>query len=237
MSVTVHHGDCLDVMRGMADNSVDAVVTDPPYGWSFMGRDWDQDVPGPEYWREALRVLKPGGHIVACCGGTTYHRLATAIEAAGFEMRHRLVYMRSMAEKYRDLWEAFAEAQRAGVMAMLDDMAAGGAVSWLYGGRSVKVTEILPGLRSALKVAEEPAVLARKPLSESTLVANHERWGGGPAECGSLWRPPRRPGLLPLDRHPRRVGSDTRPVRPDGQERAAVREAEGARRLRPGHVP
>lgn len=55
----LHHGDCLDVLRGMADNSVDSIVTDPPYGLSFMGKKWDYDVPSVDVWRECLRVLKP----------------------------------------------------------------------------------------------------------------------------------------------------------------------------------
>lgn len=55
-------GDCLDVMRGMETNSIDAIVTDPPYGLKFMGRKWDYDVPSVEIWAECLRVLKPGGH-------------------------------------------------------------------------------------------------------------------------------------------------------------------------------
>ena len=62
MSYEVIHGDCLEVMRGMADNSVDAVVTDPPYGIEFMGKRWDYDVPSEAIWRECLRELKPVGH-------------------------------------------------------------------------------------------------------------------------------------------------------------------------------
>lgn len=86
----VIQGDCLDVMRTLGDRSVDAVVTDPPYGFSFMGKSWDHGVPGEPYWSEALRVLKPGGHLVAFGGPRTYHWLACAVEAAGFEIRDSL---------------------------------------------------------------------------------------------------------------------------------------------------
>ncbi len=64
-NATLYHGDCLEVMRTLPDFSVDAVVTDPPYGLSFMGKKWDYDVPSVEVWAECLRVLKPGGHLLA----------------------------------------------------------------------------------------------------------------------------------------------------------------------------
>jgi site-specific DNA-methyltransferase (adenine-specific) len=87
MNYQLHHGDCLEVMATMADNSVDAIVTDPPYGLSFMGKNWDHGVPGEAFWREALRVAKPGAHLLAFGGTRTFHRLAVAIEDAGWEIR------------------------------------------------------------------------------------------------------------------------------------------------------
>ena len=84
---TVHHGDCLEVLRTLPDCIVDAVVTDPPYGLSFMGRKWDYDVPSVDVWSECLRVLKPGGHLLAFAGTRTQHRMAVRIEDAGFEIR------------------------------------------------------------------------------------------------------------------------------------------------------
>ncbi|MDZ5787735.1 site-specific DNA-methyltransferase [Stenotrophomonas maltophilia] len=89
----IHVGDCLEVMRGMADNSVDAVVTDPPYGLSFMGKRWDYDVPSTEIWVECLRVLKPGGHLLAFAGTRTQHRMAVRIEDAGFEIRDMIAWV------------------------------------------------------------------------------------------------------------------------------------------------
>jgi site-specific DNA-methyltransferase (adenine-specific) len=89
----VHHGDCLEVLRTMPDASVDAVVTDPPYGLSFMGKRWDYDVPSEEIWRECLRVLKPGGHLLAFAGTRTQHRMAVRIEDAGFEIRDMIAWV------------------------------------------------------------------------------------------------------------------------------------------------
>jgi DNA modification methylase len=86
-------GDCLEVLRTMPDASVDAVVTDPPYGLSFMGKAWDYDVPTVEAWREVLRVLKPGGHLLAFAGTRTQHRMAVAIEDAGFEIRDMIAWV------------------------------------------------------------------------------------------------------------------------------------------------
>ena len=90
---TLHQGNCLDVMKTMADNSVDAVVTDPPYGLSFMGKKWDYDVPSVEIWAECLRVLKPGGHLLAFAGTRTQHRMAVRIEDAGFEIRDMIAWV------------------------------------------------------------------------------------------------------------------------------------------------
>jgi site-specific DNA-methyltransferase (adenine-specific) len=91
--VNLHNGDCIEVMRSMPDNSVDAVVTDPPYGLSFMGKKWDYDVPSEEVWRECLRVLKPGGHLLAFAGTRTQHRMACRIEDAGFEIRDMIAWV------------------------------------------------------------------------------------------------------------------------------------------------
>lgn len=93
-SVTaIHCGDCLAVLGGMADDSIDAVVTDPPYGLSFMGKKWDYDIPCVDIWRECLRVLKPGGHLLSFAGTRTQHRMACAIEDAGFEIRDMIAWV------------------------------------------------------------------------------------------------------------------------------------------------
>lgn len=93
MSNVIHHGDCIDVMRTLPDNSVDSIVTDPPYGLGFMGKEWDALPPGLEWAAECLRVLKPGGHLLAFGGTRTWHRLALSIEDAGFEIRDSIAWM------------------------------------------------------------------------------------------------------------------------------------------------
>src|SRR5215207_99431 len=91
----VLRGDCRAVMRGMDANSVDAIVTDPPYELGFMGKSWDKSgiAFDPATWAEALRVLKPGGYMLAFSGSRTYHRMACAIEDAGFEVRDQIMWV------------------------------------------------------------------------------------------------------------------------------------------------
>ena len=93
MSCAIHNGDCRDVLRTLDAESIDACVTDPPYGLSFMGKGWDRGVPGVEFWAEVLRVLKPGAHLLAFGGSRTFPRLAVAIEDAGFEIRDTLSWL------------------------------------------------------------------------------------------------------------------------------------------------
>ena len=92
-NATLYHGDCLEVMAGLPDASVDSIVTDPPYGLSFMGKRWDYDVPSVDVWAECLRVLKPGGHLLAFAGTRTQHRMAARIEDAGFEIRDMIAWV------------------------------------------------------------------------------------------------------------------------------------------------
>jgi len=86
-------GDCLEKLKELPDNSVDSVVTDPPYGLSFMGKKWDYDVPSTDIWKECLRVLKPGGYLLAFAGTRTQHRMAVRIEDAGFEIRDMIAWV------------------------------------------------------------------------------------------------------------------------------------------------
>lgn len=116
MAYELIQGDCLDVMRSMPDNSVDSVVTDPPYGLAFMNKEWDK--PGVAYqvdlWHEALRVLKPGGHLLAFGGTRTYHRMAVAIEDAGFEIRDSLMWIYGSgfpkSHNLKDDWQGWGTA-------------------------------------------------------------------------------------------------------------------------------
>jgi DNA modification methylase len=91
--VDLFNDDCRNALKELDDNSVDAVVTDPPYGLEFMGKHWDYDVPGTDIWQEVLRVLKPGGHLLSFGGSRTYHRMAVAIEDAGFEIRDQIMWL------------------------------------------------------------------------------------------------------------------------------------------------
>jgi len=89
----LHFGDCVEVLASLPEASVDAVVTDPPYGLSFMGKRWDYDVPSASMWTQCLRVLKPGGHLLAFAGTRTQHRMAVRIEDAGFEIRDMIAWV------------------------------------------------------------------------------------------------------------------------------------------------
>jgi len=86
-------GDCRDVMVQLPENSVDSIVTDPPYGLSFMGKGWDHGVPGVDFWTLALRVAKPGAYLLAFGGTRTFHRLAVAIEDSGWEIRDTIMWV------------------------------------------------------------------------------------------------------------------------------------------------
>lgn len=91
--ITVCHGDSLEVLRELPDDSLDAVVTDPPYALSFMGKDWDSLHPDPKIWEQCFRVLKPGGHLLSFGGTRTWHRLTCDIEDAGFEIRDSIAWL------------------------------------------------------------------------------------------------------------------------------------------------
>jgi len=86
-------GDCLDRLKDLEDNSVDSIVTDPPYGLSFMSKKWDYDVPSTFIWEECLRVLKPGGHLLSFSSARTYHRMVVNVEDAGFEIRDQIMWV------------------------------------------------------------------------------------------------------------------------------------------------
>jgi DNA modification methylase len=114
MKYTLLQGDCLERMKEMPDNSVDSIVTDPPYGLSFMGKKWDYDVPSQDVWRECLRVLKPGGHLLAFAGTRTQHRMAVRIEDAGFEIRDMIAWVYGSgfpkSHNLKDEWQGWGTA-------------------------------------------------------------------------------------------------------------------------------
>lgn len=160
---TVYHGGCIEVMRTLPDSSVDSIVTDPPYGLGFMGKAWDALPPGIEWARECLRVLKPGGHLLSFGGTRTWHRLAVAVEDAGFEIRDSIAWMYGSGfPKSHDVSKGIDKAN--GVDAITAPATA--------------ATKQWQGWGTALKPAFEPVVVARKPF-KGTVAANVQTWGVG----------------------------------------------------------
>jgi DNA modification methylase len=187
----VLHGDCLDVLKTLADNSVDAVVTDPPYGLSFMGKKWDYDVPSVEIWAECLRVLKPGGHLLAFAGTRTQHRMAVRIEDAGFEIRDMIAWVYGSGfPKSHDVSKAIDKAAGAKGHDSIGFNVAG--IGESNGGskfrsdhpdyvKPIGITEAArhwQGWGTALKPALEPITVARKPLI-GTVAENVLAHGAG----------------------------------------------------------
>ena len=191
MKATLYRGDCLNVLASMEPESVDAIVCDPPYGLGFMGRAWDALPPGVDWARLCLRVLKPGGHLVAFGGTRTVHRLATAIEDGGFEIRDLVSWLYwSGFPKSLDVSKAIdreAGAERE-VLGFRDGTATRETCGDVEGkGFGPVVTMTAPateaakkwnGYGTALKPAQEPAVLARKPLC-GTVAATVIKHGTG----------------------------------------------------------
>lgn len=108
------NGDCLEKLKRVLPNSIDSIVTDPPYGLSFMGKKWDYDVPSTDIWKECLRVLKPGGHLLSFGGTRTYHRMAVNIEDAGFEIRDQIQWLYGSgfpkSHNLKDEWHGWGSA-------------------------------------------------------------------------------------------------------------------------------
>ena len=188
--VSIRHGDCIEVMRSLPDNSVDSVVTDPPYELGFMGKGWDNTgiAYDPQVWQQALRVLKPGGMLVAFGGTRTWHRLAVGIEDAGFDVRDSIAWMYGSGfPKSLDVGKAIDK--RAGVEREVigaHPNPAGLRGSTFPLGQTATITapatpeaQQWAGFGTALKPAHEPIVVARKPLSEKTVAENVLTWRTG----------------------------------------------------------
>jgi site-specific DNA-methyltransferase (adenine-specific) len=182
MNYQLHHGDCLEVLKTMADNSVDSIVTDPPYGLSFMGKKWDYDVPAVQVWAECLRVLKPGGHLLAFAGTRTQHRMAVRIEDAGFEIRDMIAWVYGSGfPKSLDVSKAIDKAAgaereivglhpcpatpRVGTFNASFDTA-------VITAPATEAARQWQGWGTALKPALEPITVARKPLGKKTVATN-----------------------------------------------------------------
>ncbi len=179
-------GNCLDILPKLPDNSVDSIVTDPPYELGFMGKSWDNS--GIAYsvpmWKECLRVLKPGGHLLSFSGTRTYHRMASAIEDAGFEVRDMIEWVYGSGfPKSLNIGKAVDKLQgnkrevvgKDGRTAKDSMFGIGIQPEW----NITKGTSEWEGWGTALKPAHEPICMARKPLSEKTVAENCLKYGTG----------------------------------------------------------
>jgi DNA modification methylase len=192
--VDLRLGDCLEVMQVLPEAAIDAVVTDPPYGLAFMGKHWDHGLPGKDFWVEALRVAKPGAHLLAFGGTRTFHRLACAIEDAGWEIRDTVMWVYGSGfPKSLDVSKAIdkaagAERKVVGSYEVTRDMS-GGSWADLHGkpnhakqhditAPATEAAKQWQGWGTALKPAWEPVILARKPLT-GTVAANVQEHGTG----------------------------------------------------------
>jgi len=181
-------GDCLKQMQNLDDNSVDSIVTDPPYGIKFMAKKWDHNVPNVEIWQEALRVLKPGGHLLCACGTRTQHRMVVNIEDAGFEIRDVVTWMYGSGfPKSLNIGKAVDKLQGNDREISLNPLikkqtpSKGTNCYSDYGHKThiSKGNSEYEGWGTALKPACEFFTLARKPLSEKTVAENVLKWGTG----------------------------------------------------------
>jgi site-specific DNA-methyltransferase (adenine-specific) len=191
-NAVVYHASNLDVLPLMADNSVDSIVTDPPYELGFMGKSWDSTgiAYSVELWQECLRVLKPGGHLLAFSGSRTYHRQVVAIEDAGFEIRDMISWISNKTfPKSHNISKAIDKA--AGAEREVTGTKLGATLGSFEGGYAINegkhISETAPatdeakqwdGWGTALKPTVEPVVLARKPVVGS-VAENVLAWGVG----------------------------------------------------------
>lgn len=187
--------DCLQALKELPDNSIDSVVTDPPYGLSFMGKRWDYDVPKIDLWKAVFRVLKPGGFLLSFAGTRTYHRMAVNIEDAGFEIRDMIswLYGSGFPKSYNigkavdklqgndriPTGEIKHHAQKGVAIAEERGAIGGGAFGQAKDEEVTKGNSEWEGWGTGLKPSNEPIVVARKPLNEKNVALNVLKWGTG----------------------------------------------------------
>lgn len=192
-NVTVYNGDCLDVMAGLPANSVDTVITDPPYGLQFMGSNWDHGVPGVAFWIEALRVAKPGATMLAFGGTRTHHRLICAIEDADWEIRDVIMWVYgqgiALGHNVSKGIDKAAGAKR-GVVGENPNARENSISSFKNDGRNIKkplggegvtipatdLAKDFDGWNSRLKPSYEPIIVAQKPIDKN-YANNAAVWG------------------------------------------------------------
>jgi site-specific DNA-methyltransferase (adenine-specific) len=181
-------GDNIESLKKLPDNSIDSIVTDPPYGLSFMNKKWDHQVPSVDFWKEVYRVLKPGGHVLSFGGTRTYHRMTVNIEDAGFEIRDQIMWLYGSGfPKSMNIGKTVDKLRgnkREVIATRMGDDITGGN---MHADRTctpklidvTKGTSEWEGWGTALKPANEPICVARKPISEKTITANVLKWGTG----------------------------------------------------------
>jgi site-specific DNA-methyltransferase (adenine-specific) len=199
MKIDLRLGDCLEVLKTIPDNSIDSVVTDPPYHLTtntssskgFMGKEWDGgDIAfRTEVWSECLRVLKPGGHLLAFSHSRTYHRMGVAIEDAGFEIRDQILWIYGSGfPKSHNIGKAIDKIEGndrevVGHNPNHRNTESDVIPLGFQGGRSdgtiTKGNSDWEGWGTALKPAHEPIVMARKPLTEKSIAENVLKYGTG----------------------------------------------------------
>lgn len=194
--VKLIQGDNMESLKKLPDNSIDSVVSDPPYGLSFMGKKWDYDVPSVELWKEVYRVLKPGGHLLSFGGTRTYHRMVVNIEDAGFEIRDQIQWLYGSGfpkslnigktvDKFKKTgnasWNGTGDSSN-GALGYSKLQKEQGYRKEDYANRHQNDEEVInewKGFGTALKPANEPICVARKPLSEKSVAENVLKWGTG----------------------------------------------------------
>jgi site-specific DNA-methyltransferase (adenine-specific) len=185
----IYYADCFDILSEIEDNSIDAIITDPPYELGFMGKKWDKTgiANNVEMWKECLRVLKPGGYLLSFGGTRTYHRMACAIEDAGFEIRDMIEWVYGSGfPKSHNIGKAVDKRQGnkreiGGLKYRNGKTAGGNRIGQLKGGLECYASKghsEWEGWGTALKPAHEPICMAMKPR-EGTFVNNVLKWGVG----------------------------------------------------------
>lgn len=197
MKYQIIQGDNRETLKNIPDNSIDAIVTDPPYGIDFLGKDWDANTGALETYQECLRVLKPGGHILAFSAARTYHHLAVTLEQAGFEIRDQLMWIYSSGfPKSQDIGRSIQRSMGVketrkqklninGGITNMGDRLENQDQSLLERKPEVDITVVTDpvakqweGWGTALKPAHEPICMARKPVKQS-IAKNVQEWGTG----------------------------------------------------------
>ena len=190
-------GDCLKLLSTFYDNSFDAVITDPPYGISFMGKKWDYDIPGVEFWQEFKRVSKPGAHLLCFASPRTFHRMACNIEDAGWEIRDTLMWVYGSGFPHGSNIAKLIDKSIGyeGEVIGQETVDTGMQGGHMHAGRELhrEVRDVhelsdrakeWDGWNTCLKPAWEPILMCRKPC-EGSVTANVMAWNTGAINVGA----------------------------------------------------